>query len=293
MSFALEAIAGYDALAGAQLFTPIGFSGSYGGGGATDDSRMDNSLRYRVKVGPVNFGYLHKFGGVTGSNNAQSGNEFQVGYEAGAFGAQVIYQGENDATSVGNAAATTEPVTGGTGTVAVSNANTVKATFYNTQAWMFLVRYKVNKLGLFAGYERESFTNPSDPTNDLACTSIYGQSVSAVSVTPYTVNGASVNKVLKVYWLGARYDWTEKFNTAIAYYEVDQNNFANGGTVAAFPTDQSGSTKYWSGLVDYGFTKAFDIYGGYMATTASAGMRLVAPSLATNSVFGLGARYRF
>jgi predicted porin len=274
MSFALETIPGYDALMGAQLFTPIGFSGSYGGGGATDDSRLDNSLRYKAKFGDFNVAALHKFGGVAGSGAAQSGNEFQVGYEKGAFGVQAIYQGVNDASTVSNAA----------------GLNTVKATWYNTQAWMFVARYKVGNLGLDAGYERESFANPSDPTNDLTITSLYGQSVSAVNPAPYTLAGGVVTqKVLKVYWLGARYDWTPKFNTAVSYYEVDQPDFSKGTGTAA---DMSGTAKYYSGLVDYTFTKAFDLYAGYMASSA-AGANRVGYTYASNSCFGIGARYKF
>ena len=41
----------------AGLYSPIGYSGTIGGGlGITENSRLDNSLRYDNKIGDVSFG---------------------------------------------------------------------------------------------------------------------------------------------------------------------------------------------------------------------------------------------
>ena len=316
MSFMLETIPGYDALQGAQIFTPIGFSGSYGGGGATDSSRVDNALRYKLKVGDVNVALMHKFGGATGSSTARSANEFQLGYEHGPFGIQFIYQKFEDTTSVAN----NETVTKTTSTTlntsglplqagdtpmvtyaVTANQGTVKVTYYDTTSIMLAARYQIGHLGIKAGYTKEQFTNPSNPVLDANTTSIYGINVSAVSVTPYTiaqytnasevvVPGTTVEKDITVYWLGAVYDFTPKLSFALGYYNVKQNDFSNGN--AALTADVSGTSKFTSALLDYKWTKAFDVYAGYMKNDVSGG--LAAGYLHTdNNIMGFGARFKF
>ena len=284
MSFMLETIPGYDALQGAQIFTPIGFSGSYGGGGATDSSRVDNALRYKLKVGDVNVALMHKFGGATGSSTARSANEFQLGYEHGPFGIQFLYQTYKDATSVGNPAGT-----------AAAPLGTIAVTYYDTTSYMAIAKYKVGDLAIKGGYQKQKFTNPSDPAIDLNTTTLYGYVASSVSVTPYnvTVNGAviSAEKDLDVMWLGLAYDVTKAFSVAVGYYDIKQNDWSYG-TQPTGGTKVAGTSKFVSALLDYRFTKAFDVYLGYMKNT-------VADSLAfgytndNNAVLGLGARLVF
>ncbi|MGA2079991.1 MAG: porin [Holophaga sp.] len=283
MSFMLDTIPGYDALQGAQLFTPIGFSGSYGGGGVTDNSRVDSSLKYKVKVNDFNFGYLHKFGGVSGSSTSRNIDEVIVGYESGPFGIQVIYQGCKDATSIANNASYSSA------TDTYSNVGTLKVTFYDTNSTMALVRYKAGDLALKGGYQRQTFSAPSDPAGDQTLTSLYGQPVAAWNVNPF--KGVGSQKVLSVWWLGAAYDLTKKLNLAVSYYHVGQNDFSNG-TGAANPADTSGTSKFESALLDYRFTKAFDLYAGYMANQVSGGLG-AGYDFAQNNVLGGGARFSF
>ena len=74
-SFFLDNIAMFDPMMGSQAFSPIGFSGTYGGGGATDDSRVDSSLKYKIALGDFTLGALYKFGGISGSSTAQGAYE--------------------------------------------------------------------------------------------------------------------------------------------------------------------------------------------------------------------------
>ena len=300
-SFMLDVVPGYDALQGAQLFTPIGFSGSYGGGGATDDSREDNSVKYRVKVGDFNFGFLHKFGGVSGASSAQSANQLIFGYEkklsdTQSFGIQAIYQANTDAFSVSNPAdtAATVTVTTPTGTTVISTIaqplGTLALTAEDTKSYMVVGRYTIGQWAFKAGIQKQEITDPSNPTFD-GLTSLYGQVVSAVKTTAYNIGGAEVEKDLNVFWLGVAYDVTPKLNLAVSYYHIAQNDFSNG-TGAANPGDVSGTSTYKSFLVDYRFSKAFDVYLGYMNNELSGGMAAgyLNPS---NTVTGLGARYTF
>ena len=295
-SFMLDVIPRYDALQGAQLFTPLGFSGSYGGGGATEDSREDSSVKYKVKLGDFNFGFLHKFGGVSGAASAQSANQLILGYEKGAFGIQAVYQAQTDAFSAANPAdtATTVTVSTPTGTTVISTVaqplGTLALTAEDTKSYMLALRYQLGALAIKGGLQRQTFSNPSNPTFDNI-TSLFGQVVSAVKSTAFTLGGAQVEKDLDVFWLGAGYDVTPAFNVALSYYHIAQNDFANG-TEAANPADASGTSSYTSLLLDYRFTPAFDVYLGYMANNLGGGMA-VGYLVPSNTVTGLGARYSF
>jgi GBP family porin len=292
-SLMLDTIGGYDALQAAQLFTPLGYSGTYGGGGATDNSRVDNSIKYKGKWSDFSAAYLHKFGGVADASNAKSSDQFALAYEPGAFGVTVAYQSYKDAFTVGNPAGTTAQPLG-----------TVVLTAHDTKATMLALRYKIGPVALKGGYEQLKYTNPSNGTQDALTTSAFGQVVSAVNVKPYTVTVAGVptdmEKKLDVYWGGAAWDVTESFNIGVSYYHVKQNDWSGGTTIEQ--AKNSGNAKYTSLLLDYRFTKSFDAYLGYMAVSTDGGLGNTTPVVGTtglgflhdsNSTLGLGIRYAF
>jgi hypothetical protein len=339
----LEAIPAFDALQGAQLFTPIGFSGVYGGGGATDSSRVDNSVKYRIKIGEVTLGGLYKFGGVAGYSSAKSATELLATWEHEGFGIMAGYQSITDATAVGNpagsvayqyltgstsaagvytsaaaniTAVTAFGVNGAAGTAVYQPIGTITLTCEDTKATMLAARYKIAGFLFTAGYQKLAYTNPSNPNADINITNLYGYAVgtavynnpstnnvntltNAVNVRPFTIGGSDMEKDLTVYWVGAKYDVTKKFNVAVAYYHVGQNDFSNGTATAAniaagtgTAGDVSGNTTYTSALLDYNYSKAFDTYLGYMTVKGSGGM-VAGYTADTNSVLGLGLRYKF
>jgi predicted porin len=298
----LDTIGGYDALQAAQLFTPLGYSGSYGGGGATDNSRVDSSVKYKGKWSDFSLNLLHKFGGVAGASDARSTDQISFAYEPGAFGVTLAYTTYKDAFSVGNPSGNLSPLPAA-GT-AVQPLGTVTLTAYDTKATMLALRYKIGPVAIKGGYEQEKFDNPSNPTQDAAVTSMFGQVVSAVNVTPYNVTVAgvvnSVEKKLDVYWLGAAWDVTESFNVGVSYYHVKQNDFSLGTTT--LQAKNAGNAKYTSLLLDYRFSKAFDAYLGYMSVSVDGGLGNTTPTVGTNglgwlhdsnSTLGLGLRYAF
>lgn len=308
-SLMFDAIPAWDALQAPAMFTPIGFAGSYGGGGATDNSRVDSSVKYRGKFGAFTASGLYKFGAVTGNSTARTVTEFMLSYEPGAFGAFVSYQRAIDMTSLGNPAGTVNgtvlsaspaALAGiANGTVAYQPIGTLTATFFNTQAFMAGVRYQAGRLFLCAAVEKEAFTNPGNPAHDATYTSLYstpigtwvwgGSIVPAINVSPYTIGGRAAEKDLTVYWGGARWHFTPRFFAAAGYYHVKQNDFSNGTTIAA---DKEGTQTYQSCLLDYAWTKAFDFYLGYEHSKGTGGM--VAGYLnASNASLGVGVRYKF
>ena len=139
------------------------------------------------------------------------------------------------------------------------------------------------------GYQHIEYTNPSNPVQDATMTSIYGQSVGATSVTALTIGGAGQTKKLDIYWLGGNYDITAKLNVALGWYEIDQSDFSNGTGTAA---DTQGDGKFGSIVLDYHISKPFDVYAGYMNGQYTGGLAAGYP-LASNNIFGAGARYIF
>jgi predicted porin len=279
-SLMLDAIPGYDALGGAQLFTPIGFSGTYGGGGATDNSRVDDAIKYRIKAGDFNLSMLYKVSGVSGSSSARGANQISLTYEHGAFGILAAYQTYKDAFSMGTPNGTTQPL----GTLALT-------AFDNKSIWLG-ARYKAGPVLITAGYQKLAFTNPSDPIEAAGTTSYYGQVVSAVNVMPYTLNGSGREKDQNIWWLGAAWEVTPAFSVAASYYDLSQDDWSQGSILTADAGKKSGTQKYTSLLLDYKFTRAFDVYLACMSSKYADALAVgyVNP---TNLVTGLGMRYKF
>lgn len=274
ISLMMENAVAYDPLGAAQLFSPLGFSGTYGGGGATENSRVDSSLKYKVKVGAFNAGAVYKFGNVAGATGAQSGVQAQAGYERGAFGVQVSYQGYKDAFALSGPNGTTQPL------------GTVVATAFDTDAWMANVKAGVGPVTLKAGYQHLEYTNPSHPVEDQAIDNLFSVPIAKpVNVTRYSTG----TKKLDVLWVGGAWDATAKLSVQAGYYHVRQNDYS-GGTATA--SAKSGTSKFMSLLVDYRITKRFDVYAGHMGNEAAGGMAIPG-YFATNGLTGMGFRFAF
>src|SRR5271167_321585 len=117
-SLGTDAMLLYDPAGGGYAFSYIGYNGTMAGGGDTEDSRWDDALKYRLKIGPVHFGAMYKFAdGSAGCFSAsaawtaanctpeQAHNNaygFNLGGELGKFSADVVFQQYNQAISVLN-----------------------------------------------------------------------------------------------------------------------------------------------------------------------------------------------
>lgn len=273
-SFMLENVGGYDPVQAAQLFSPLGFAGSFAGGGATDNTRVDSSIKYKNKIGDFNMGLLVKVGGVAGASSAQSAFQANLGYEKGPLGIQLTHQAFKDAFSISNPNGTTQPM------------GTLAASAYDTKASMLSARYALGSVTFKAGYEYIQYTNPSHPIEDARISSLFGLVVSAMNTVPYALGAKNV----KAYWLGGGYDVTPNFNISTGYYHVAQNDFSGGAVVPS--AKSAGSTKYYSLLLDYRFTKKFDTYVGYMGNKVSDGMAF-GFLYDNNAIIGVGLRYSF
>ena len=137
----------YDSIQASQLFSPLGGGTVGGGGGVSEDTRVDNSLRYMNKFSGVNTTVLYKVS-TGASNGTAPATAFglNVGYEAADWGVQVAYQAFTDA------------IKGGSNTL-----GTVGITAYNTTAYMLAGKYKVTPdVTIKGGYESYTLSAPND-----------------------------------------------------------------------------------------------------------------------------------
>ncbi len=323
-SLILDAAPSFDPMSASQLFSPIGFSGTYGGGGgSTDNARLDNSVKYKVKGGGFNFGLLYKFGNVAGSTTAGSGAEANLGYKVGGLDVQLIYQELKDAGLIYSADLYTTLGGPGAGPLAdagtvnpnVNPTNNISVLWANTTATVLAATYKTSNWTFKAGGEYITIGDPSNPTLDGRTTSYLGQSVSINltglfgSLGTGDLNGGykepDNKKCVSLWWIGAAVDITPQFNAALGYYSVQQNNFSGTSSLAAGTDHFSGSGTYTSLILDYHITKKFDVYFAVMLDEVKNGLDYAPYSTLasgytnnqmlhnTNSMTGLGMRYSF
>jgi predicted porin len=255
---------GYDPV-NAQMFSPINFSGSYGGGGATDNSRVDQAIKYYKKFGNFNINAMYGLGGVAANNTARSNTQLNAGYETDRFGVQAAMQSAKDTTNISANAA----------------PNTVNAQFINLTSYMLAGRFQVtDPLTLKAGYERMEISAPANPTSDMAMTQIY-QYVAVPSVW----NAGQKN--LNVFWLGANYQISPEMKASVGYYNV---------SVPAWGTTTTdGTDKYTSAMLEYNLSKNTNLYAAFMLDKKSGNFLTASGpgSISTFNTYGAGLRVKF
>ncbi len=270
---------GYDPV-NAQMFSPINFSGSYGGGGVTDNARVDNAIKYAKKFGNVNVNAMYAFGGIAASSTARGEAQLNVGYEVDTFGIQAAAQQAHDTTALNH----------GTVGALAAGSQTINAQFLNLTSYMLTGRYQVTEpLTLKAGYERMEFTAPSDFVSDRAMNTIYSYTIATASA----FTGAQKN--LNVYWLGGNYQLSPATKFSVGYYDVELPSGTGNGNGGVFAT--SGSDKYFSAMVEYNLSKKTNVYAAFMQDKKSGAMAYVgAPGSYTPNTFntyGAGLRVKF
>ena len=272
-SLGYDTMMAYDPLDGAQLFSPIGYSGSYAGGGLTEDFRIDDSVKYKYQYQNVNAGVLYKFGGQAGSTSAQSEAQATLGYDNGTFGIQATFSEVKDGLSAGNS----------------NTLGTVSLTVANTQSAMLAASYKIDQFRLRGGYQRQTFKNPSNPALDATITTVLGYSVTgAVNTTAYTNE-----KKLDVYFVGVTYDFAKNVSASVAYYDVKQNDYSGGTcTGGSSLASCSGNNRFFSALAFYKLSKRTQLYAGFMKNKVDGGFASGFVN-DTNNTVGLGIKHMF
>ena len=266
----LDNIGGYDPV-NAQMFSPLAYSGSYGGGGYTDESRVNQAFKYVYKTNGFNGNLLYAPGGISSSSGTGATQGAQLGYETSKWGVQAIYSRTSDATSIS----------------AATGANAVAVTLANTAATQITAKYNVtDNFAIKAGFERMNVTAPSNFQQYSGMNStVSGYSISTLSA--YSGSDTKSN----VYWVGGNYDLTPAIKLSLAYYSKSQ--IAQGNVA-------SGTQSIEAAMVEYYMSKRTNLYaavsngnfGGATQISPTAGATLT-NTIGNMQVYGLGMRHTF
>ena len=246
----------FDPLPGSQAFSPMGYSGVYGGGGGdTSAARMDSLLKYDATVGMFHLGGMYQLEGNAGTGNLGT-FETVAGASYGGLSVDLLYGHIKDAISFAAASATSM-----TGTV---SDNTIYAA---------MAKYAMGPMTYMGGYQHITYANPAGyvPSGST----FDGYLMSTTNNVAY-----NDNKQLQFYWLGGKYQVTSKMTLAAAGYHLDQNMFNQAGIVSCAGLKASDSShanckgaENWASLaMDYKWTARIDTYAGLMYSHAYGGI---------------------
>jgi predicted porin len=272
-----DLIAKYDPQQTSYAFSLLGLSGTPAGGGDTQDRRLDGSIKYAgTFVNMIHVGAQYKTQSssaasyaVAGNGEAFSGVEFSLGADYAGASFDAFYTKMRDAVSINTLSAAQLATLPGLG---LSPSTSVSGTISDNASYgaMALYAIPVIPVTVFGGYQHITYEKPSIPLA-VGFDDIGGYTLGAVSNTTYT----AADKILQVYWAGARYSPTSQLTVALAYYGEKQNAFAvgaNAGCSSVISGSCSGNLHVASVSADYHFTKRFDAYAGIMWSNVSHGL---------------------
>jgi predicted porin len=281
-NFILDVMNGYAPLQKAGLFTPYG-NGVYGGGGGiSENARVDNSIKYTNKYGNINVGLMHGFGGSGGLKHGAEGTVGVIGYETDRYGVQLVYEEFKDLLKT-----STDKTT----------LNAIDLTAYDQRALALVGKYKLNeKTWIQLGGQHAKMVNPTSDPNIAHITSIYGESVATGKSGSYSGDAVIVN----TYHLGFDYAATEKLKLGAAYTFIELPKY----DCSSCTTKNSlGGTNYLggnisaiSGLATYQLYKGTDLYGGFVSTHYSGdAFAKTTDYIFVHNIFtaATGVRFRF
>jgi predicted porin len=270
-SLTLDQILGYDPMGGSFAFSPLGFSGTWVGGGSTENARLDQSIKYTWAYGPVHAGVIYEVGNYGSSDTTQWVHdelEGNIGF---------VYNGFSiDATGGKiHGLLSANPLTAGTVTPALANAGTLNTTVSDNTDFMVTAKYKWGAFEVMGGYEHLVF---ADPDNPVAAGFVNNFGFTSSVVTNNAFNAG--DKVLQMMWIGGKWQATDHLTLIAAWYHEIQNSFGSGtafglpvaGCSTTISADCSGTLDAISFVADYVFTKHFDMYFGVMYSQETNGL---------------------
>lgn len=270
-----DGVAKYDPQAVSQAFSVIGLSGLTAGGGDTQDRRLDSSIKYVGRFADIlHLSLQYKLPNSSAQSYASGGTgeaytafEGMVGAEYAGASVDLLYVKVKDAVSIGPLSG---PQVAGLGALGYSSSNSIAGTISDNATLGVMASYAMSSTTISGGYEHISYMNPSINLNP-GFNDIGGYVLAYVSNTAY-LHG---DKVLQVYWGGAKYDVTPDFTAVVAYYGYKQNSYATGAQAGCSSTVNgacSGNLNAIGVSADYHFTKRFDAYCGAMWSNVSHGL---------------------
>ncbi len=272
VAFSTEQTSEFDPLHASGLYSPIGYSGTIGGGlGITENSRLDNSIRYDNKIGDVSLGVQYKVGQTDSSEAADVGSvlEGMVAYRAGPLSVEVAGSKAKNTPALSYKLFT----------------NDVGLRVSDSFGFMVTGKYDVtSRFAISAGFEHSDQTIPSSSNNwNAQITSYYNMPLAGL-VTAKAFAPTWGDAPIRTIWAGAGYRVTDAFTVSAGYYNV--NNEANSHN------DQY-TIQQFGIIPSYALNERFDVYAGLLiAHYTGAYLAQFSPiTVATGNVlYGIGVR---
>jgi predicted porin len=272
----LDNIIAYDPQYASYAFSPIGYSGTAGGMGATEDARVDRALKIRYSPGPYRLTALYKLGGAEGG--ARRAFAIDLGGNYRGLSVDAIYNQTRGAISASPLSAAH--------LAAGAPATSLAATISDNVSYGVQARYSAGPTQFYGGWERIAFSNPRTPRLADRET-IGGYQISVVNNAAYPHR-----KVLDIVWTGARRAINPRLDAAAALYLYSQNSYRGDGCGDARSAACSGRLVATSLSLTYKATSRLNLYGGGMYSKVEGGMAagfLHDSTLSTT----VGARFNF
>ena len=280
-----DGISKYDPNYASQAFSLIGMSGTYAGGGDTEDRRLDSSLKYVATFDGVHIGAIYKFNGSNGPAN--TAYQLDVGGEFAGASVDAYYAKANSAISTSPLSA---KQVGELPMLGLSITNTLSGTISDNTTVAIMGMYNFDPFKFFLGYQHIQYANPSSPLG-AGFNDIGGYVLAFVNNDAYPND-----KKLQVYWAGVRYTVIPHLDLTVAYYGYHQNAYGTGA-LAGCSTNESGTCsgyfQAFSFNADYQLTKRFDAYIGAMYSGVLNGVANGYDIERTNINPTIGVRFKF
>ena len=254
-SVPLDLVVKYDPQGASYAFSLIGFSGAAAGGGATENTRLDDSLKWTFKHDWLRLSALYQFG----KTDSSPGEAWQggIGIDYQGFSADGTYSHKKDAIAAGSlsvAQAATLP------------HDSLTATISDNTAYQLAGSWTGGPWKVFAAYEHIKAQNPDLPiTAPFSGLGGYDFSVVNNAAFPHP-------RVQEISWLGVKYFFTKDFDIVGAFYHIDQNAYGATKCSNNSAGNCSGSEDVYSAKLDYRFNKRWDAYGGFMYSKVQDGL---------------------
>jgi predicted porin len=262
-SLTLDQIVGYDPMGGSYAFSPIGFSGTWSGAGSTEDSRLDQSIKYTWNQGLVHGGVIYQVGNYGDSSTTDWVHDDLQGNLG------FIYQGFSIDGTVAKVRGmvSASPLAPSPANIGLTG---LAATISDNVEWMLTAKYKWDRYEVLGGYENINFANPSNPV-PVGFVNNYGFTFSTVSNTAFPND-----KILQMMWIGGKWQATDHLTLIASYYHEIQNAFGTtpgvAGCNSTISSMCSGTLDAVSFVADYVVRKHLDVYAGIMYSQMTNGL---------------------
>ncbi|HEY0195521.1 MAG TPA: porin, partial [Kofleriaceae bacterium] len=162
----------YDPQLQSQAFSPIGYSGTSGGFGDTEDKQLDDAIKYAFAYGPGHAAGLYQLG-RKGARSIGSAS-FDLGADYAGLSVDFVWGLVRDAIMAASLNAMQ----------AAAAPGTLAATVSDNTGFAAMASYTISPVKLYAGYEHMRYTNPDDALANGTVT-IGGYVLSAINNAAY------------------------------------------------------------------------------------------------------------